>query len=142
MLRWLAVLGLWLGLCYGAAAQAADLAEADRTAIRQTIEGQLEAFRRADAFEAFAYASPEIRRQFRTPELFMEMVRRGYPQVFQSREVDFRDLLVTQDSPTQAVLVVGPDGSAVMALYRMQKQPDGSWRIDGCVLLRSGEAAT
>jgi hypothetical protein len=32
------------------------------------------------------------------------------------------------------VLLVGPDGKPVMALYAMERQPDGSWRIDGCML--------
>jgi hypothetical protein len=36
----------------------------------------------------------------------------------------------------QNVLVVGPDGIPVMAIYLMQRQPDGSWRINGVYLIR------
>ena len=36
---------------------------------------------------------------------------------------------------TQQVYVVGPDGVARLALYFMQQQSDGSWRVSGCVLL-------
>jgi hypothetical protein len=32
----------------------------------------------------------------------------------------------------QQVYMVGPDGVAVIADYAMQKQPDGSWKINGC----------
>lgn len=143
MLRFLAALGFWVAACGGGAlAQPGDLAEADRLAIRQTIERQLEAFRRGDGPAAFSYASPEIQRRFRTPEKFMQMVRQGYPQVYHAREADFRELATAADgATTQAVLVVGPKGGAALALYRMQKQPDGSWRIDGCALLRTEEAA-
>jgi len=30
--------------------------------------------------------------------------------------------------------VIGPDGRGVIALYRMEEQPDGSWRIAGVTL--------
>jgi len=140
-MRFLALV-FWLASAGLAWAQAQDVGEADRQAIRSAIERQLDAFRRDDGAAAFAIASPEIQRQFQSPEMFMQMVRQGYPQVYRPREVDFRDLLVAEGAPNQAVLVVGPDGKAAMAIYRMQKQPDGSWRIDGCALLKTGETAT
>jgi hypothetical protein len=37
----------------------------------------------------------------------------------------------------QEVYVVGPDGNPVLAIYEMQRQPDGSWRINGCWLTRA-----
>jgi hypothetical protein len=37
--------------------------------------------------------------------------------------------------PAQKMLVVGPDGKTYEALYSMEKQPDGTWRISGCTLL-------
>ena len=39
-------------------------------------------------------------------------------------------------------LLVGPDGVPIMAQYVMERQPDGSWRIDGCLLERSAEQTT
>jgi len=30
--------------------------------------------------------------------------------------------------------VIGPDGRGVIALYRMEEQPDGNWRIAGVTL--------
>jgi hypothetical protein len=35
----------------------------------------------------------------------------------------------------QRALIVGPDGAAVVALFPMVQMPDGSWRVDGCVLV-------
>jgi Tetratricopeptide repeat len=40
-----------------------------------------------------------------------------------------------EGQPTQAVLLVGPDGVPVLALYPMQQQPDGSWKTAGCYLV-------
>ena len=69
----------------------------------------------------------------------MSMVRAGYKPVYRPREVEFRDLVPVEGRWTQRVLVVGPDGVPVVAQYVMEKQPDGSWRIDGCVFEQSTE---
>ena len=117
------------------AVRASEPADAMRTIILQ----QMDAFKRDDGAGAFAYASPEIRAMFGTPEHFMQMVRRGYPQVYRPREVTFRERVVFQGKPALVVHIVGQDGSAVLALYPMQRQPDGSWRIDGCYLLKTSD---
>jgi hypothetical protein len=109
---------------------------ADKAAIVGVIQRQLDAFQGDRAAEAFGYASPGIQRMFGTADNFMTMVRQGYPQVYRPRSVDFRELVTTEGRIVQKVLFVGPDGVPVVADYIMQRQPDGSWRIDGCSLER------
>jgi hypothetical protein len=116
-------------------AQQRDLTDADRTAIRAVIERQLDALRQDDAVSAFALASPEIQAKFETPERFLTMVRTAYQPVYRPRQVMFRELTTRGSQPTQAVLLVGPDGVPVMAFYPMQQQPDGSWKTAGCYLV-------
>jgi len=119
---------------------AGTLTRADRDAIRTVIEEQLEAFRRDDAEAAFGLAAPGIQHTFVTPERFMIMVRRGYRQVYRPSVVEFRELRHVEDvGPVQSVYFEGQDGDAVMALYPMERQPDGSWRINGCHLVESSE---
>jgi hypothetical protein len=117
-------------------AETPALASRDRAAIRGVIEAQLEAFRADDGARAFSFASPGIQGLFHDPDTFMRMVREGYQPVYRPRAVEFRDLVPLEGRWTQRVLFVGPDGVPVIARYPMQRQPDGSWRIDGCVLER------
>jgi hypothetical protein len=117
-------------------AATAPLAPGAPAEIQAVIEAQLAAFRRDDGAAAFALASPTIRGIFRTPERFMEMVRGGYQPVYRPRRYRFLELGMERGQPVQRVLFVGPDGMAVIALYLMERQPDGGWRIDG-VFLRS-----
>ncbi len=116
-------------------AQERDLTDADRAAIRTVIERQLDALRQDDAAGAFALASPEIQAKFETPERFLMMVQTSYQPVYRPRQVIFRDLTTLEGQLTQAVLLVGPDGVPVLALYPMQQQPDGSWKTAGCYLV-------
>ncbi|KGM36203.1 hypothetical protein P409_00670 [Inquilinus limosus MP06] len=103
------------------------------------IQKQLDAFQGDRAAEAFGYASPGIQQMFGTPDNFLAMVRQGYAPVYRPRSVDFRELVTREGRIVQKVLFVGPDGVPVIAEYFMQRQPDGSWRIDGCRLDRSGD---
>jgi DNA-binding transcriptional LysR family regulator len=121
---------------------AEDLTAADRGAIRAVVEDQLAAFQRDDGAAAFALASPHIREQFGTIENFMEMVRAGYQPVYRPREVALGDVTVTDGRIVQRVLLIGPDGVPVTALYTMEQQQDGSWRIAGCALTRSMDKTT
>jgi ketosteroid isomerase-like protein len=116
------------------AAHAQSLSDADRGAIRDTIREQVEAFRADDGERAFSYATPMLRQMFGTAEIFMDMVRQGYRPVYRPQTFDFRALVVMGDHIAQRVHVVGADGRAVSALYVMEKQPDGTWRIAGCYL--------
>ncbi|MFL5332467.1 MAG: DUF4864 domain-containing protein [Geminicoccaceae bacterium] len=125
-----------------AASPVPRLNSADAAAIHDVIEAQLRAFRSDDGAQAFAYASPAIQSIFKNPDAFMSMVRAGYQPAYRPQEVEFRDLVPVEGRWTQRVLLVGPDGVPIVAQYVMEKQPDGSWRIDGCLLERSTEQTT
>jgi hypothetical protein len=144
-MRWtaiaLALVGVvWCGATLATSTEPPD--SADAAAIRDVIAGQLDAFRADDGAQAFAYASPAIQSIFKDPDTFMTMVRAGYQPVYRPQEVEFRDLVPLEGRWTQRVLVVGPDGVPVVAQYFMEKQPDGTWRIDGCVFERTTEHTT
>jgi hypothetical protein len=133
--RLLVALVLWL-LSVTACAHQGEFTAADRTAIRAAIERQLEAFRRDDAAGAFAFASPEIQAAFSTPEDFLIAVKTFYEPVYRPRRTGgFTNLHVINGQLTQPVLLVGPNGDFVVALYTMQKQLDGAWKILGCSLI-------
>ena len=63
------------------------------------------------------------------------MVRQGYQPVYRPRQVSFGELAAVDGIPVQHVHVIGPDGTPVTALYVMERQPDGAWRINGCYLV-------
>lgn len=107
-----------------------------RAAVAGVIERQIEAFRRDDGAAAFGLASPGIQRSFGSSEAFMKMVIEGYRPVYRPRRVQFLDLVEEDGRLIQRVLVEGPDGNLYMALYPMIRMEDGSWRTDGCYLLR------
>ena len=112
------------------------LPESDRAAIRTVIEGQLEAFSADDAARAYSFAAPSIRQLFPSEERFMTMVREGYKPVYRRRASTFGELKEDPDGIAQSVYLQDLDGEDWVAVYTMEKQPDGTWQISGCCLLR------
>lgn len=118
-----------------AAPAAAAVAPADRAAIEAVIADQIAAFGRDDAAAAYAHAAPNIHALFPTPEIFMRMVRSGYAPVYRPQAVRFAEAVVEGGAVVQRVLLRGPDGRAHLALYTMERQADGAWKIAAVVLV-------
>jgi hypothetical protein len=118
------------------AAFAQSISETEKSEFQRIITAQISAFRADDGPKAYSFAAPVVRNIFPTPEIFMSMVKRGYPQVYRPQSFNFTEALIDpMGRPAQKMLVVGPDGKTYEALYSMEKQPDGTWRISGCTLL-------
>jgi hypothetical protein len=115
-------------------AQAIDATDAQ--AIEQVIDSQLKAFAADNGAEAYGFAAPIVRQIFPDPGTFMAMVKRGYLPVYRNKSYDFGESFVDgQGRPSQRVLITGLDGKRHEAVYTMEKQADGSWKIAGCYLL-------
>ncbi len=111
-------------------------AASDGEQIKSVIESQLNAFAKDDGSEAMSYAAPLVQQIFQTPENFMTMVKKGYQPVYRNSARTFGE--VFQDRlgrPAMRVVLTGADGKRYEALYSMEKQEDGSWKIAGCVIL-------
>src|SRR5690349_13479384 len=129
-------------LLLGAASAADVLARADARQVRAVVETQLDAFARDDAARAFSYAAPSIRSMFGDAERFMDMVRRSYPVVYRPASVAFLVADADGDEVVQPVHFTDASGALWLAVYRLQRQPDRSWRIAGCELAPSSGRTT
>jgi hypothetical protein len=111
-----------------------NLAAEEIAAIRNAILGQLNAFKHDNAEKAFSYASEKIQRIFRTPQIFLQMVRKSYQAVYNPRSFKFRKTRRIEGQVIQPLSVVGPSGVKETALYVMEKQADGIWKIGACIM--------
>jgi Domain of unknown function (DUF4864) len=131
-----AVLLLGILLAFAAPARADDVAAA-----QGIIRAQAQAFGRDDAAAAYSHAAPEIRQLFPQPDIFMQMVRQGYPPVYRHKSFEFGEARAANGRIAQRVHIVDDNGEAWEALYTLEQQPDGSLKITGCSLLKAGQAA-
>jgi hypothetical protein len=129
-MRFLMIVGVLLGFAGGAAA----FSDSDRAAIESVIARQLNAFLANDGATAYSFAAPNITQRFPTPDIFMRMVEQGYQPVYRSRSHSFTKLEETSTGLVQTVDIVDAAGEFWTAVYTLQRQPDGSWKISGCYL--------
>ena len=135
-IRLVAALAIAATLTPVADGRAQSLDGADQAAIRALIGDQIAAFQRDDDAAAYALAAPGIQDMFPSVESFMAMVRGSYTPVYRPRSVVFGPLVEEPGGPLQRVFVTGPDGLHYVAIYSLERQADGSWRISGCALVR------
>lgn len=95
------------------------------------IKNQIAAFLNDDAPAAYSFASAAIQGKFPNQTIFFEMVKRAYQPVYRPGNFAFGRNKAAGDFIMQEVLITGPDGKDWTAIYQVQKQPDGSYKING-----------
>src|SRR5688572_9693972 len=97
--------------------------------VQEVIRAQLEAFSRGDHLAAFALSSEAIRRQFDSAEDFGDRVRRGHPQLYHARRIEFGAPRAVQQRVAQPAEVTGEDGITLLTLFWMIPEEHDGWRI-------------
>lgn len=120
-----------------AAAAHAALSPAEWDAIQKTIGEQLEALRAGDAARAYAFASPGIQLRFQDAQTFLRMVQDSYAALLDARDAEFLDGAVIDGRTIQPLRLIMNDEKILVALYEMQRDAGGRWRIAGCALAPS-----
>ena len=139
-LAWLFLAVAGLGV---APARASDIPEVKQRTVQAVIGAQLGALALDDAARAFSFASPAIQERFGDAATFMAMVREGYPMLIRPAAVSYLRALAQADKVLQPVLVRDRDGLGWIAIYELTRQPDMSWRINGCAVQPDdGKSAT
>lgn len=121
--------------------RAQSVSDAEAAEFQRIITSQLNAFSADDGVAAYGFAAPNIQRLFPTPEVFMSMVQKGYAPVYRRQSYAFGRIGNEMGGqPTQHVTIIDANGKAWTALYAMERQPDGSWKISGCSLVEAPAA--
>ena len=107
---------------------------------QSVIRAQEQAFGHDDAAAAYSYAAPAIKQIFPAPDIFMSMVQNGYAPVYRHKSFEFGDSKSEGNSIAQRVHIIDANGEAWEALYTLEQQSDGSYKITGCSLLKTGQA--
>ena len=115
-------------------ARAGALAEGEAQKIQRVIVTQIEAFAQDDADGAFQTATPSVREAIGNPGRFLAMVRGAYPMVYRPASVTFHKPEAEDGTVLQLVEITDADAKSWLALFALERQPDASWRISGCVV--------
>ena len=115
---------------------------ADDVSTAQTIiQSQADALSRDDAAAAYGYAAPQIQSVFSSADTFISMVKTSYPPIYRHKTFEFGKVKAEDGKVIQEVHITDTDGVPWDALYTLEHQADGSFKISGCLLVKVGQAA-
>lgn len=113
---------------------AGPLPDAEAQKIRGVIVAQFEAFAQDDAESAFQTATPAVREAIGSSGRFLALVRGAYPMVYRPSSVTFHKPEEEDGSVLQLVEITDSNAKSWLALFALERQPDATWRISGCVV--------
>ncbi len=120
------------------ASGSAQAQDSETSVFQPIITHQLQSIAKDDGASAYSDAAPLVQQKFPSADMFMSMVRNGYPQVYRNKSYSFGETGVDPAGrPYQKVQILGDDGALYDAIYFMEHEPDGSWKIAGCVMAKA-----
>lgn len=132
--RFFVVLIIALAVSAALDAHAAPLSDSDVQKVQRTIAAQLAAFAEDDAEGAFETATPSVQQAMGTSTRFLALVRGAYPMVYRPHTVTFHKPEQDEDDVLQLVEITDRNSKSWLALFKLERQPDASWRISGCAV--------
>lgn len=112
----------------------------DVAAAQGVIRSQEQAFGRDDAAAAYSYAAPALHQLFPRADIVMTMVQNSYAPVYRHKSFEFGEARTEGSWIAQRVHIIDTNGQGWEAMYTLEQQSDGSYKITGCTLLKAGEA--
>lgn len=128
------LLAIAMGSVAAMNATAGPLSEAEAQKVQGVIVAQLSALAEDDADGAFQTATPSLREAIGSSGRFLALVRGAYPMVYRPASVTFHKPEEDDGSVLQLVEITDTDAKTWLALFALERQPDASWRISGCVV--------
>jgi hypothetical protein len=136
--RFFAMLALLAGLAFPMSYATADeLTQEDRVAIRGVVQLQLEALADDDADTAFALATADTRSKLGDPYTFLQIIKDEFRPIYRHRRALFSRPETVDGHALQIVRLTDRDNLVWVAIYQMQREMDGSWKIADCQLLET-----
>ncbi|HYD78577.1 MAG TPA: DUF4864 domain-containing protein [Paucimonas sp.] len=126
-----------LGLPVSGNALAEPVQPLDAKHIQAVVKSHLKALAEDDAARAFAAATSETREQLGSAENFMQLIKEEYSPIYHNRHVMFAPAENIGGQTIQVARVTGADNRVWVAMFRMERDTDESWKIAGCQLLET-----
>jgi hypothetical protein len=130
------IAGVLVSICMASAhAETVDVRNA--AAIEAVVRAQIEALEDGNANLAFALTTPAVRRELGSPENLLRLIEEEYDPLYRHLRAIYLAAESDEGEVTQTVRITDQNNHVWLVIYEMERQPDGSWRIDGWELLET-----
>lgn len=134
-----AFLALVLGLAANAAAAQEDFDINAAREISLVVQSQLDAFSEDDAERAFSLATEATQNLAGTPGEFMRVIKQQFTPIYRHRAALFSKPEIIGKHALQVVQLTDHDNFVWIAIYQVEREGNGAWKVDGCQLFETKE---
>ena len=113
-------------------ARSLGLSDIEQHRIREAIRGQIRALAARDAERAFAYLAPVTKDYFSEGTAFLRKLMVQIRPLVDASGYTFTDVGREATDAIQNVVLTDNEGREWLALFTLERQPDGSWGIKSC----------
>lgn len=140
--RFIVMLSMLAGLALPFLAVAADeITQEDKIAIHTVVQSQLDALAEDDAAAAFALATADSRSRLGDPDTFLRIIKEHFTPIYRHQRALFSTPEMIAGRMLQIVRLTDGDNSVWLAVYQMQREQDGKWKIAGCKLVETASVS-
>ncbi len=125
---------IWCGM---SAAFAKNVTVADARLIKRVVQSQLQALAADDAITAFSLSTSGARSELGSPQNLLQMVKDQYDPMRHYRLAIFLVPERATEGASQTVRITDRDNKVWLVEYEMQRETDGSWKINGWQLMET-----
>ena len=108
------------------------LSEVERDHIRATVRAQIQALASRNADQAFSYLAPVTKDFFSDSDNFLQTLNRQMIPMMYAKRFLMAELEREALDAVQTVVLTGPKNHEWLARFKVERQPDGSWRVKSC----------
>lgn len=140
--RLLSLYAALLALTCSLAAVPAAGQESDRSAaqeVRLVVQLQLDAFSEDDAEKAFSLATEATQTLAGTPGKFLHVIKQQFKPIYRHRDALFSEPEIIGPHALQVVQLTDHDNLVWIAIYQVELERDGAWKVDGCQLFETSD---
>lgn len=118
------------------------LSAEDAEQVQRIVVAQIQALAENDAERMFETTTPAVREAIGSSGRFLAMMRGAYPMVYQPSAVTFHKVAAGPGGAWQLVEITDSEEQSWLGVFALERQPDKSWRISGCLMTRNPWLAT
>jgi hypothetical protein len=110
------------------------LSEVELDRIRGSIRAHIRAVTARDAAGAYESLTPIIKDYYSNSNAFLDALTTELKPVVNAESFTFASIEREAEDAVQSVVLTDPRGREWLARYRLQRQGDGSWAIQSCLV--------
>lgn len=118
------------------------LSEFELERIRASIRGHIRALTARDADAAYDILTPLVKDYYNDSNSFLKVLTSQLKPLANARSFAFAEIAREDTQAVQSVVLIDPEGREWIAEFRLERQGDGRWAIQGCQVERAAGRQT